>query len=73
MSHYLMPLIFGATGLVALLAAWLNWDWFFSARNTAFIVKTAGRKRARLFYGLLGVLLLAMSLYFVVTLRRWLG
>lgn len=66
MSHYIIQGIFALTGLVSLLAALLDWDWFFTARNTQFIVQNVGRRQARLFYGVLGVLLMATAVFFVI-------
>ena len=34
------------------------------SRNTQFAVKSVGRKRARLFYGVLGIILIGMSVFF---------
>ena len=65
MSQYIIQGIFALTGLVSLLAALLDWDWFFTARNTQFIVQNVGRRQARLFYGVLGVLLIATAVFFV--------
>ena len=65
MSQYLIQIIFAATGLIALLAAIGNWEWFFTARNTQFIVQNAGRTQARWCYGILGVILIATALYFL--------
>ncbi|WP_373720258.1 immunity 17 family protein, partial [Bacteroides heparinolyticus] len=38
--------------------------WFFTTRNTQFIVQNVGRRQARWFYGALGILLIAMSVFF---------
>ncbi|MDR0961237.1 MAG: immunity 17 family protein [Mediterranea sp.] len=64
MSHYLIQGIFLLAGLTALLAALGNWNWFFNSRNAAFIVNNVGRPRARLFYGVLGVILIVMAVFF---------
>lgn len=64
MSHYFIQAIFAATGVVALLAALLDWDWFFTARNTQFIVSSVGRIQARWFYGVLGVILMGAAVFF---------
>lgn len=64
MSQYLIQIIFAATGLVALLAALLDWDWFFTARNTQFVVNNVGRRQARWFYGVLGGILIATAAFF---------
>ena len=52
--HYLIQAIFVLVGLLSVLAALFNWEWFFTAHNTQFIVSNAGRQRARLFYAILG-------------------
>lgn len=58
MSQYIVQGIFAVAGIISLLAAIFDWEWFFTARNTQFAVKSVGRKRARLFYGVLGVILI---------------
>ncbi len=63
-SQYIIQGIFALAGIVSLLAALLDWDWFFTARNTQFIVRNVGRRQARLFYGVLGFILMAMSVFF---------
>lgn len=62
--HYLIQAIFVIVGLLAILAALFNWDWFFTAHNTQFIVSNVGRSRARLFYAALGLLMIATGIYF---------
>ena len=64
MSQYIVQGIFAVAGITALLAAILDWNWFFTARNTQFIVQNVGRRQARLFYGLLGVILIGTSIFF---------
>ncbi len=66
MSHYIIQGIFALTGLISLLAALLDWNWFFTARNTQFIVQNVGRLQARLFYGVLGLLLIATAVFFML-------
>ena len=64
MSQYIVQGIFVVAGIISLLAAVFDWEWFFPARNTQFAVKSVGRKRARLFYGVLGIILIGMSVFF---------
>ncbi|WP_273163224.1 immunity 17 family protein [Bacteroides fluxus] len=64
MSQYIVQGIFVLAGIISLSAALLNWDWFFTARNTQFVVRNVGRKQARWFYGILGVILIGMSVFF---------
>jgi small neutral amino acid transporter SnatA (MarC family) len=64
--HYFVQGLFVLTGIIALLASALNWDWFFRAQNAQFIVRRAGRKRARLLYGILGLILIGMAIYFYI-------
>lgn len=63
-SQYIVQGIFAAAGITSLLAAILNWEWFFTTRNTQFIVQNVGRRQARWFYSALGILLIAMSVFF---------
>ena len=64
MSQYIIQGIFVVAGIIALLAAILDWDWFFSAQNTQFVVRYVGRRQARWFYGILGMILIGMSVFF---------
>lgn len=59
--HYLIQAIFVGVGALTTAAAAFDWDWFFSARNTQFVVGNVGRRRARWFYGLLGILMIAIG------------
>ena len=68
--HYLIQGIFVLVGLLAILAGILNWDWFFQSQNTRFIVNNVGRKQARLFYALLGVLMIATAIYFFLEVQE---
>lgn len=68
--HYTLQFIFILVGLLALLASLFNWNWFFTARNTQFIVANAGRRRARLFYAALGLLMIATGVYFFCQLTQ---
>lgn len=61
-SQYIVQGIFLTAGIVSLSASVCNWNWFFNARNMRFIVQNAGRNRARWFYGVLGVILIACFL-----------
>ena len=63
-SQYIVQGIFAAAGITSLLAAILNWEWFFTTRNTQFIVQNVGRRQARWFYGTLGIILIGMSVFF---------
>ena len=56
-------------GILSLLAAVLNWGWFFTAHNAQAVVRRIGRSRARLVYGALGLLLIGMAIYFFRSLR----
>ena len=67
--HYLIQAIFVLVGLLSVLAALFNWDLFFTAHNTQFIVSNAVRKRALLFYAILGLLMIATSIYFLVNVQ----
>ncbi len=68
--HYFIQGIFVVVGLLAILASLFNWDWFFQSQNTQFIVNNVGRKRARLFYALLGLLMIATAIYFFLEVQE---
>ena len=68
--HYVIQGIFVIVGLLAILASLFNWDWFFKAQNTQFIVQNVGRKQARIFYALLGLLLIATATYFYLEVQK---
>ena len=67
--HYFLQGIFVLTGIIALLAALFNWEWFFTARNARSIVGTTDRQRARLFYGFLGIILIGMGIFFFIKVQ----
>ena len=56
----------GAAGVAGCL---FNWDWFFTAHNTQFIVANAGRNRARLFYAAIGLLMIATGVFFFLSIQ----
>ena len=68
--HYLIQGIFALVGLLAILASAFNWDWFFQSHNTQFIVKNVGRKQARFFYAILGLLMIATAVYFFMEVQQ---
>ena len=60
-GQYIVQGIFALAGIVSLLASLLNWDWFFTTRNAQTIVRNVGRNRARLFYGILGIIIIGID------------
>ena len=67
--HYFLLGLFALAGIISILASLLNWDWFFTAHNAQSVVRRTGRRRARLLYGVIGVVLIGMAAYFLHTLR----
>ena len=67
--RYILPGFFVLFGALALLASLFNWDWFFTAQNTQFVVANVGRKQARLFYAVIGVLMIATGVFFFLSVR----
>jgi small neutral amino acid transporter SnatA (MarC family) len=54
----IIPIIIAIfTGAFTLLASLLNWDFFFKHKRTQFFVKRIGRKGARVFYAVMGLIL----------------
>ena len=68
--HNIIQVIFLITGVVALLAALLDWDWFFTTENARFLVKKFKRKGARWIYGAIGVLFIAAAVYFFFQIKN---
>lgn len=69
-GQYVVQGIFALAGTVSLLAALFNWNWFFTTRNAQSIVRNVGRNRARLFYGILGIVFIAMAVFFFVETQK---
>ena len=67
--HYFIQALFVLVGLLSLLAAICNWSWFFTAKNTQFIVRNVGRKQARWFYALIGFLMIATGVFFFLSIQ----
>jgi len=61
---YIVQGLFIVAGIISILAALFNWNWFFSAQNAQFVVRNIGRKWARIFYGTLGLILIAAAVFF---------
>lgn len=72
-GQYIVQGIFALAGITSLLAALLNWDWFFNTRNSQTIVRNVGRNRARLFYGVLGIIILGMAVFFFIETQKAVG
>ncbi len=62
--HHLIQTIFLIAGVISLLAALLNWGWFFNTRNAEPVVRTLGRKKSRWLYGAIGILLIVAAIGF---------
>ncbi|TWV12668.1 hypothetical protein FQ707_08725 [Bacteroidaceae bacterium HV4-6-C5C] len=70
MSPYIVQLLFLIAGFVSILAAVLDWNWFFNSQNARFFVQNLGRKHARLFYGVLGLILIIMSVILMISTTK---
>lgn len=68
--HYIVLGIFAIAGLVAVLASTFNWEWFFSSRNAQSIIKGMGRKRARILYGVFGLILIGLAFFFFIQTKN---
>jgi hypothetical protein len=67
---YLVQGLFIVAGIISILAALFNWNWFFSAQNAQFVVRNIGRKWARVFYGTLGLILIAAAVFFYFQINQ---
>ncbi len=57
-------LIFVLAGIFCIVAAALDWDWFMHNYRARLIVNIFGHDGARVFYVILGIVLIAFGLYF---------
>ncbi len=62
--HYIIQSVFVITGSISVMAAIFNWNWFFNAQNSQFVVSYLGRNYSRLFYALVGLLMIGTGIYF---------
>lgn len=62
-AHYFMQSMLALGGGIALLAAILNWDWFFETDTVRRWTCHCSRGRARFFYGFLGLLMVGMAVF----------
>jgi hypothetical protein len=67
---YIVQGLFTVAGIISILAALFNWNWFFSAQNAQFVVRNIGRKWARVFYGTLGLILIAAAVFFYFQINQ---
>jgi len=51
-----------AAGIFAIIASILNWEFFFNSRKATFFMNVFGRNGTRIFYTLLGVLLIILAI-----------
>lgn len=67
--HYFILGLFALAGIISFLAAVFNWGWFFTAQNAQVVVRRIGRPRARIVYGVLGLLLVGMAIFFFKSIQ----
>ena len=63
--EFVFFLLFGG-GAIATVCAALDNDWFFNHYKTALLVKLFGRPGARIFYGVMGLLMIGSGVFFLV-------
>lgn len=54
-------LIFVAAGIFSICGAAFDWDWFINSRKARFFVATFGRTGARIFYSVLGIVIVVLG------------
>ena len=69
-AHYIIQSVFVLVGILSLMASVFNWEWFFTAQNSQFIVRTLGRNKSRIFYAILGLAMIAAGIYFFLSARE---
>ena len=66
MEKALFSLLLIGCGLFSLAGAVKNWDWFMEHRKARFMCSLLGRKGARIFYGLLGLIICGGGVAFLL-------
>lgn len=61
-SELIIGIFFLFLGLLSLTAAIRNYEWYFSTQGAAMFIKWFGRKGARIFYAILGLVLIVCGL-----------
>ena len=56
-----MPYLVMFAGVFSIAGAVKDWDWFMNNRRAALFVSLFGRQGARVFYGVLGVVLIGLG------------
>lgn len=72
-AHYIIQSVFVSLGILSVMASAFNWEWFFTADSSRFIVRTLGRKKSRIFYALLGLTMIAVGVLFFLSVRKTYG
>jgi hypothetical protein len=57
------PLLLILCGLFSIVCALKDYDWFMNSRRAAFILRIFGRRGARVFYVLLGAVIIIFSVF----------
>lgn len=69
-AHYIIQSVFVLVGILSLMASVFNWEWFFTAQNSQFIVRALGRNKSRIFYAILGLAMIAAGIYFFLSVHE---
>ena len=67
--HHIVQILFLLAGIVSLSASLFNWEWFFTTRNAAPVVKYFGRTKSRWLYAAMGILFIATAIGFYYYIR----
>lgn len=68
MAKIVAVVLFIVLGSFALIASLFNLKWFFTSENGRLFIKLFGYKGARIFYGIVGALILYMAYEIIKTL-----
>ena len=69
-AHYIIQSVFVLVGIMSPMASAYNWEWYFTAHNSQFIVRALGRNKSRIFYAILGLAMIAAGIYFFLSVRE---
>lgn len=62
LAQIFVSILFLCIGTFSLTAAIMNWNWFFESVNASIFLRWFGRKGARFFYAILGIIVIVISI-----------
>jgi hypothetical protein len=64
-AEIFVGILFLGIGLFSFLAGTMNWNWFFQTVNASIFLRWFGRKGARIFYSIIGLMIFFIGFMFL--------